>query len=305
MPGKVHESIIDFVVRDTRSLLRFLGIEPANNVVVLAERGLDVSEAAPKQLLADGRIVVGEPPIRGLVIEAQTTMTDKDWEEKRFKWPHYAIGLRTELRCPTDTLVITTDPRIEKLARQPIQIGHNSWWQAIVLGPSNLPQELSLEFARDNPTVALISMMAHGQNYSTPETPANILQGLWESQLYQSLENSDQRLYYDRAMQALPLWIALALKDDPMTQEYFSPIVLDYIAQGIEQGREQGIEQGREQGMLAGLRQSILLFLDSRGYDLTAADLQRIENESDRSVLEAWVKNAANQPAGQPFFDEH
>ncbi len=78
-----------------------------------------------------------------------------------------------------------------------------------------------------------------------------------------------------------------------MTQEYFSPIVLDYIA------------QGREQGIEAGLRRSILLLLDSRGYSTTDADLQRLESEHDRSVLEAWVKVAANQEASRPFFGDH
>ncbi len=297
MIGNKHENLIDFVVRDNLSLLKFLGFEPSQDVTVRSARGLDLDEATPKQLLADACIILGEPPTLGLVIEVQTTMTNKDWAEKQFKWPHYAIGLRTELRCRTETLVITTDRRIEKLARKPIQIGRNSVWHAMVLGPSDLPKEPSTDFTRRNPTLALLAMMAHGRTYTSPEPPANMLKGLWESDLYQALENHHQRVYYDKAMQALPLWIALALKDDPMTQEYFSPIVLDYIAEGMEKG----IEQGREQG----LRECILLLLGARGYSPSEADLQRIENEHDKSVLETWVKAAADQVAGQPFFDDH
>ncbi len=297
MPGSNHENIIDFVLRDRMSVLEFLGIDLSDDIAVVGARGLDITEATPKQLLADGCVVIGKPPILGLVIEVQTTMADKDWAEKQFKWPHYAIGLRAELKCMTETLVITTDRRIEKLARKPIQTGRNSVWHAMVLGPSDLPKEPSTEFTRKNPTLALLAMMAHGRTYTSPEPPANMLKGLWESELYQALENAVQRVYYDKAMQALPLWIALALKDDPMTQEYFSPIVLDYIAEGIEQGREQGREQG--------LRECILLLLEARGYSPSKADLQRLEHEHDKSVLEAWVKAAANQVAGQPFFDDH
>jgi hypothetical protein len=211
MLGQNHETILDLVVDDARGVLEFLEIDLPDDAVITAERGLDLSESIPKQLLADGRIVVGTPPILGLVIEAQSTMNDDDWKETKFKWPHYAIGLRTELRCVTETLVITTDPRIERRAREPIQIGLNSWWNAIVLGPSNLPREPTTEFTRTNPTLALLSMMAHGQSYTTPEPLVKILRGLWESDLYQGLENEQQRIYYDRAMQTLPLWIAQAL----------------------------------------------------------------------------------------------
>jgi hypothetical protein len=177
MVGENHENIIEFVVRDKISVLKFLGIELSDDVTITAQRGLDVTEATPKQLLADGQIVIGEPPILGLVIEVQMTMSPAAWKEKQFKWPHYAIGLRTKLRCVTETLVITTDPRIEKLVRQPIQIGRNSVWHAMVLGPSNLPREPSTEFTRKNPTLALLAMMAHGRDYTTPETPANMLKG--------------------------------------------------------------------------------------------------------------------------------
>ena len=94
-----------------------------------------------------------------------------------------------------------------------------------------------------------------------------------------------------------------------MTQEYFSPVVLNYVEQGRVEGREEGLEQGLERGLErgleAGLRKSILLLLDSRGYVTTDDDLQCIENEHDKSVLETWVKAAANQVADEPFFDDH
>ncbi len=189
MLGQNHESILDLVIRDARGVLEFLGIDLPKDAVIATDRGLDLSESIPKQLLADGRIVIGKPPILGLVLEAQSNMSETDWNEKKFKWPHFAIGLRTELRRMTETLVITTDPRIERLAREPIQIGWNSWWRAMVLGPT------------------------------------------------------------------LPLWIAQMLKEDPMTQQYYSPIVLDYVEQGRIEGREEGLEEGREEGLETGLGQ--------------------------------------------------
>lgn len=297
MPGKKHEDMVEFVVKDVRSILRFLEIEVPDDVTAAAHRGLDVSEAIPKQLLADGRIVIGKPPVLGLVIEVQSSMDAKTLKEKQFKWPHYAMGLRTELGCPTDTLVITTNSRIERLAREPIQIGQNLWWRAIVLGPSNLPKKPSADFTRDNPTLAILALMAHGRRYTSPGPPAQTLKGLWESDLFQRLENKDQRTYYDLALHSLPLWIAQALQEDPMTQQYYSPVVLNYVEQGREEGREAGIE--------AGLRRSIFLLLDARGYVPTEADLQRIENEHDKSALEAIVKSAANLAPDTPLFDDH
>ncbi len=118
MPGQNHEDIIDFVVHDARGVLDYLELDLPNDIIISAKRGLDLSESTPKQLLADGRIVIGNPPMLGLVIEAQSTMTEAVWTEKQLKWPHYAMALRTELKCVTETLVITTDARIEKMARQ-------------------------------------------------------------------------------------------------------------------------------------------------------------------------------------------
>jgi hypothetical protein len=86
-----------------------------------------------------------------------------------------------------------------------------------------------------------------------------------------------------------------------MTQEYFSPIVLNYV----EQGRVEGREEGREEGIEAGMRKSILLLLDSRGYAPSEDELQRIENEHNKSVLEGWVKTAANLVPGRAFLDDH
>ncbi len=86
-----------------------------------------------------------------------------------------------------------------------------------------------------------------------------------------------------------------------MTQEYFSPIVLNYV----EQGRVEGRKEGREEGIEAGLRKSILLLLDSRGYAPSKGELQRIEDEHNKSVLEGWVKKAANLVPGGAFIDEN
>jgi len=208
MPGKKHENLVEFIVEDVRSLLNFLEIEVPEAVTATAHRGLDISEATPKQLLADGRIVIGTPPVLGLVIEVQTSMDEKALKEKQFKWPHYAIGLRTELGCPTDALVITTSSRIERLARQPIQIGQDLWWRAIVLGPSNLPKKPSADFTRVNPTLAILALMAHARNYTSIEAPAQMLKGLWESDLFQHLENKHQRTYYALFLPSLPLCLS-------------------------------------------------------------------------------------------------
>ena len=51
MLGKNHENIVDFVVRDKRSVLNFLGFDLPDDVSVEAEQGLNLTEVDPKQLL--------------------------------------------------------------------------------------------------------------------------------------------------------------------------------------------------------------------------------------------------------------
>ncbi|MEZ4459342.1 MAG: hypothetical protein R3E66_06365 [bacterium] len=300
-----HERIVDIVMDLAREFAEMVVGQLPEETPVTQTRGADLTESTPKQLLADGTIVVGDPPTFGLIVEVQTSMSKSDYVEKTYKWPHYAMGLRTQLRCPTDTLVVTIDARIEKRARTPLTVGAHNTWVPMVIGPSTLPSHPTVEFARRFPGAAILSVMANGSTYTDPQTPAHVLLGMWESTEYQALEKDIQGKYYDMVLSALPLSIAQSMRDDAMTQQYYSPVVLEVLERGIQQGIEQGIEQGIASGRLDGLRESVRYLLELRGHVLTQEDAARLDNEHDETTLRLLIKTAASITPGEALFKPH
>ena len=197
MLNSMHERILKLVLAMSRDFASMYAGEIPAGTPVEANVGNELTETPPKQLRADGVITIGNPPYLGIIVEAQTSMSGRYYEDKCYTWPHYAIGLRTELRCPTITLVVTTDARIEARARQPIPLGLGNTWQAIVIGPSDMPATVSREFAKAHPGLALLTVLVRGKTYSTIQQPREVLHGVLESKIGRLLENDERKAYYD------------------------------------------------------------------------------------------------------------
>ena len=86
-----------------------------------------------------------------------------------------------------------------------------------------------------------------------------------------------------------------------MTQQYYSPILMEILHKGIEEGRE----EGREQGRIDGLKASLRMLLQVRGITLSAADEQTLSAETDTRSVENWIRLAAVAMPGQQIFEPH
>ncbi|MEZ4459331.1 MAG: hypothetical protein R3E66_06310 [bacterium] len=220
MLGSSHERILQLVLALSRDFASMFVTDLSDDMVVTGTSGKELTESPPQQLRADGVIVVGDPPILGIIVESQTSMDAKDYADKTLKWPHYAIGLRTELKCPTLTLVVTPDPKIESSARQSIDLGGGNLWRPFVIGPSDMPKSLTREFAREHPGLALLTVISRGPTYTTIDEPAAVLQAVAESKSAHTLEKGQQQTYYDLVLRSLALDVARSLRDDEMTQQF-------------------------------------------------------------------------------------
>lgn len=145
------------------TLLReLLGVTvPAFATVEIGDAGF--TQVVPAELRAD--LVVhlrgGPPehaPVMGVVIEIQRTRDDS----KRRSWPIYVAALHGRLRCQTCLIVVAEDESIARWAATPITtVQPGSPFVPLVLGPERIPR-LSLERARREPWMAVMSALIHG-----------------------------------------------------------------------------------------------------------------------------------------------
>ena len=164
MPSMLHEGIA--LLFENRSDLaprlveRVLGVPlPAYNSVQPDDPTL--SQAVPPEKCADGVVVLTRDGVAvlSIVLEVQLRVDT----EKLFSWPLYAVTLRARKRCPVIVLVVAPDPRVARWASQPIGLGASSTFHPLVIGPDAVPWVTSIEEARENPELAVLSVLAHGR----------------------------------------------------------------------------------------------------------------------------------------------
>jgi hypothetical protein len=103
---------------------------PAFTEARLAEASLN--ELVPTEYRADAVVLlVHGTPVFGIILEAQLGI-DPD---KPFTWPMYAVSARARYRCPFVVLVVTPDPTTARWAGQPVDLGGDTTWKALVVGP--------------------------------------------------------------------------------------------------------------------------------------------------------------------------
>lgn len=76
----------------------------------------------------------------------------------------------------------------------------------------------------------------------------------------------------------------------------------DFARQYVEHGREEGLEEGREEGREEGVARSVILFLSSRGFEVSDEIRQRIESCDDLATLEGWASKAAKVNSPEDLF---
>ncbi len=105
-------------------------------------------------------LLVEGTPVFGIILEAQLAV-DAD---KLFTWPMYAVSARARYRCPFVVLVVTPDPDTARWAGQPVDLGGDTPWKSLVVGPDGIPVITDVDMAAREPHLAVLSAMAHGRD---------------------------------------------------------------------------------------------------------------------------------------------
>jgi hypothetical protein len=187
---------------------------------------------------------------------------------KLYSWPFYAIVARTRHTCPCALLVVTTDRATEKWAGRPIDLGGGNAFRPLVLGPSNIPMVVERDRALREPSLALLSALAHGKPRT--RTATQIVTVAIYAAI--SLPEETRLLYLSLLLDALSSTVRKVLSMAPQLTKFFSETQRRFHNEGKAE--------------------SILVVLSQRGLVPTGEQQHRITSCTDAAVLDRWLKRA-------------
>jgi hypothetical protein len=287
MPSMLHEGLL-LLFRNRPALapdlLRdVLGV-PLPDFTEARVDSAELTEVVPTQYRADLVVLLSHgKPVYAIVVEVQLQPD----EDKRSTWPLYLAGLRSRVGCPTALLVVTPDAGVAAWAAQPIPLGHPGFvLSPLVLGPQAMPVVTEERMARQDPELAVLSGMAHGQEASGLDIAKAVFGALG------GLDDERARLYLDLVFSRLNAAAKSAFEAVMQgNYEYQSDFARKYYG------------QGRDAGRCEEARQAIIEVLDARGLAPTAEQFQRIESCADLTQLKAWLRGAVRSGSVSELFD--
>jgi Domain of unknown function (DUF4351) len=301
MPSQLHEVLL-LLFRNRPSLAPEL-LRDALGVTLpeYSEARIDsadLTQVQPAEYRADLVVLLlhGEP-VLGIVVEVQLSADGR----KGYVWPVYVANLRARLECPVCLLVVTADEVTARWAGRMIDLGGSNRFTPFVIGPSGVPWVTSEEQARDDPELAVLSAMAHGQD---PDIERSVQVAIAAQLASLGLDEDRSKFYCDLVQHALSEAARRALRNMDLSKyEYQSEFARRYVAQGREEGREQGLEKGLEQGLAKG-RAGLLARLLAHRFGplpdvaqerLAAASIEELDAIGERLLVAQCLSEALGE----------
>jgi hypothetical protein len=249
----------------------------------------ELTQVVPTEYRADLVVLLLEgQPIFAIVVEVQLARDDGKW----MSWPVYLASLRARVGCPTALLVVAPDATVARWCARPIELGHPGFvLRPLVTGPDAIPIITDEQAAREDPELAVLSAMAHGQQEVGEAIAHAVLSAVV------GLEAERVRLYVDLALSSLSE-VARAALEALMRSgnyEYQSEFARKYVAQGREEGRQEGRQEG-ETGALFEV-------LDARGLEVDDDARGRILACTEPAQLKLWLRKAVTVKSVQDLFE--
>ena len=260
-------------------LLALLG-RPLAGGERVAWQSAELTQTLPVERRADAVITVeqGDLVTAAFIVEVQLA-ADPD---KRFAWPFYAAAVHARFRCPTTLVVLAGTPEVAQWARSPMPSFGTGVWAPRVLGPEEIPRITTVEAARLNPELAVLSAITHAREPDGgPVLEAAIL-------ALARLDPTQCESYSD-LLQALLGDIARA------AIEALMPLANSPFKGALQRAF---VEHAR----LDECRKNVLAVLAERGLGPSEATRARVEAERDLETLERWVRSAVSAATEDAVF---
>jgi hypothetical protein len=286
MPSGAHEAVCELVRNEPAAVPELLGRLLQVTLPAFVQARLESAELTqlkPTEFRADAVVVLTDDdgnPLAAVVVEVQRSC-DSD---KRFTWPVYLATLRARWRCGTLLVVIASDATVARWCARGIDMGHPDWvLKPLVVGPDAIPVVTDLEEARDQPWLAVLSLLAHNnmdRHDKVFRVVASTFSALDENQVYK---------YLDVLSSGLPEEAFRHLKGI-MNKDNF-PYISDFARQNYLRGQ---VENGAN---------AILTVLGARGLQVPDTARAEITSCTDMAKLQAWLQRAANARSVDEIFD--
>jgi hypothetical protein len=283
MPSQLHETLV-LLFRNCPELAPILlrdslQVEVPHYAEARIEAA-DLTDVQPAEYRADLVVLLYDSkPVLGIVIEVQLAPD----EAKRFVWPVYTTSLRARMRCPTCVLVLTPHEHVARWASMTVELGGGNRFAPWVIGPTGVPEVLDPERAAQEPELAVLSAMAHGESADTGKALL-----IATAAMSASLKLDEQRsvLYFDLVYSSLSEAARQSLlRMDPAKYQFQSEFARRYL----EQGRSEGETKGFAEGEFRGRSETVLKLLALRFGPLEHVVMERVRNAS-LAELEAWTE---------------
>jgi hypothetical protein len=282
MPSLTHEGLIKLFYNRPRlapDLLRdalHVGLPAYSEVRI---ESAELTDLDPAERRADLVVLLVEgEPVLGIVVEVQL----QEAARKRFTWPAYVSGLRARLECPACVLVMAPTESVARWCREPIEIGPSNVFVPHVIGPTLVPIVDDVAAAERDPELAVLSVMAHGQEAQAETLGRTALLAI------QRLTDDRHALYSDLVLAAVSKAARAALEELMASgnYEFQSDFVKKFLAKGEAKGRAE----------------SLLEVLEARGLHVSDEARARILACTDAAALDAWLRKAATATTVDQVF---
>lgn len=280
MPSALHEAIVAIFRGRPKLAAEFLvttlGVRlPSYQAVRVVESTL--TNLKPVEYRAD--LVIDLTDGSGATVLAILVETQLDDDpRKTFTWPVYVSVLRERKRCPVCLLVIAPDAAIARWSRKAIELGPGTGFVTpMVLGPENVPVVVDRAAARQDPELAVLSALAHGNDPSGPRVLMAMLGALG------AIDEEQRRFYINLVASRLTVATRATLEAMMMTGQANGELI-DFMGQ---------IEAKLE---ARGEARALLTLLAARGLSVNDAVRTKILACMDLPTLDRWISLAATAP---------
>jgi predicted transposase YdaD len=265
----------------------------------------DLTQLQPTQFTADLVLLLSHgSPVLVIVVEAQLS-EDRD---KQYSWPLYLAATRARYRCPAIVLVVAPTEAIARWAATPVALGAGYPWAPTVLGPALVPVVTEPEQAVRDPELAVLSVLAHGNDETTGVSVA-----LAALAAARGLEDHRAGLYHDLVLATLGDAARTALEQLMATgYEFQTDFAKKHQAigraegetKGRAEGRAEGETKGRAEGEARGKAEGVLRVLEVRGVATSEAERARILATTDLALLDQWLVRAVTAKDAAEIFEK-
>lgn len=280
MPSRLHEDLLR-LFQNRPTLAAELAREALHATLPeYSEVRLDstnLSDLRPAEFRADlVLLLLQDRPVHGIIVEVQL---GRD-EDKEYAWPAYVCNLRSRIRCPVCLLVVTLNEGIARWASRTVDLGGDNRFRPWVLEPSGVPEIADEEKAKQDPELAVLSAVAHGEDRDIAKA---VQIALAAEVALLGLDAERSTLYGDMLFHALSEAARRALRDMNLPKyEYKTEFAKRYYGQGLAEGEAKGEAKGRSEVILRILTVRFGAVSEADRAQIQGASVQELDRIAER-----------------------